>query len=149
LPSATDELDAIVEATASATNRIMDAADVIMEIVSHIPKDHADKITDAVTSIYESCTFQDITGQRVTKIVNVLKVVEQRLQKMVDAVSGDGAAPASAAAAIEVTQSDIDALFPDEAAVRAAKDASLLNGPAAPGEEKTQAEIDAIFSAGN
>lgn len=127
LPQATDELDAIVEATASATHRIMDAADVIMEIAGQAAAPESEKLNAAVMSIYEACTFQDITGQRVTKVVGVLKVIEQRLEAMVSALDGAALPPVVA----------------EEVAPTG--DASLLNGPAKRGEEKSQAEIDAIF----
>lgn len=154
LPKAADELDAIVEATAAATNQIMDASDIIMSLTAQMPKVAADKAVAAVTTIYEACSFQDITGQRVTKVIKVLKLIEERIEAMVQALDEgggsavapplqDGADPAESGA----SQSDIDQLFDAGSAGddRAARDAALLNGPAARGEEKSQDEIDAIF----
>lgn len=150
IPKATDELDAIVEATASATHRIMDAADVVMEVAGSLPKAESDKIMAAVTSIYEACTFQDITGQRVTKIVGVLKVIEERVDRMVGALGELDAAPAGTAPEAPVqqapppsSQADIDALFASPAA---APGGSTLEGPALPGKGSSQADVDAILS---
>lgn len=149
IPKATDELDAIVEATASATHRIMDAADVIMDAAGRMAGPDADKVNNAVTSIFEACTFQDITGQRVTKIVAVLKAIESRVDKMIEALGEFLPPPIEAEAAAEVasTQDDIDALFatgPSTAGEDGSK-GSLLHGPALPGQGATQADIDALF----
>jgi len=154
IPKATDELDAIVEATASATHRIMDAADVIMEVVGKLAKEDSDKAMAAVTSIYEACTFQDITGQRVTKVVNVLKVIEDRVDRIVSALNdvetSEGGTTVSATehTAASASQDDIDAMFADEVAKPALQgsEGSVLEGPALPGQGSSQDEIDAILS---
>jgi len=148
IPKATDELDAIVEATASATHRIMDAADVIMAITDHMPAAQAAQATAAVTSIYEACTFQDITAQRVTKVVSTLKVIESRIDKMI--LGLDGMAPNSDGLQDMPTserrsdqsssQKDIDALFPAEVPK------SVLEGPALPAHSRSQSEIDDLFN---
>ncbi|MGE3334654.1 MAG: protein phosphatase CheZ [Rhodospirillaceae bacterium] len=136
IPKATDELDAIVEATASATHTIMDAADVIMDLAGRLEKEQSDKAMAAVTSIYEACTFQDITGQRVTKVINVLKVIEDRIDKMVLALGE-----------LEpIDQAQIDDAVEEAVTDSAGGDRSTLNGPALPGQAKSQAEIDAILS---
>lgn len=142
LPKATDELDAIVEATAAATNRIMDAAEVVTDVAGRMSGEDSNKAMAAVTSIYEACTFQDITGQRVTKVINVLKVIEDRLDHMISAMGEIEASvpPAPTKQSNQpASQADIDAMF----AAPAGK--STLDGPALPGQAKTQAEIDALF----
>lgn len=153
IPNATDELDAIVEATAAATNRIMDAADVIMEMATRVGAQEGEKATAAATSIYEPCTFQDITGQRVSKVVNALRVIESRIDKMMAAPgeiedSAGGGAAAAAAAPVSSSQADIDSLFSsdDLAARQKVADAHLLNGPARPVQAPSQDNIDAMFS---
>ncbi|MDX2145453.1 MAG: chemotaxis protein CheZ [Rhodospirillaceae bacterium] len=145
LPKATDELDAIVQATSEATNRIMDAAEKISGVATELADPQASDLMNAVTSIYEACSFQDITGQRIAKVVTTLKVIEQRIERMVASLSGkpiesdgtdqlpDGWVTGQSA------QADIDALFGD-----ASKD-SLLHGPAAKGQGTSQADIDALF----
>ena len=65
--SASDELDAIVDATATATNTIMDASEEIESIIDHLDEDDRDKVLNSTTQIFEACGFQDITGQRITK----------------------------------------------------------------------------------
>ncbi|MHB1207173.1 MAG: protein phosphatase CheZ, partial [Rhodospirillaceae bacterium] len=128
LPTAADELDAIVAATAQATNTIMDAVDSISAA------GNSPEITDAVTKIYEACTFQDITGQRITKVIKVLKVIEERIDRLLIAVGGSEPLSLSAldaASSAGVDQDSIDALF--GTAEQDRSDARLLNGPQLPG----------------
>jgi len=124
LPKATDELDAIVKSTAEATNRIMDAAEVISGVADKIDAEGSGKLMDAVTSIYEACSFQDITGQRITK------VIESRIDQMIFSAGATGeiAVPVSAVSSPE-----------------SLSDAELLNGPALPGQGRSQEEIDALL----
>ncbi|MBL8628182.1 MAG: protein phosphatase CheZ [Rhodospirillaceae bacterium] len=129
LPKATDELDAIVEATAGATNRIMDAAEVFTDLSGRMTPEDADKAMNAVTSIYEACSFQDITGQRITKVVKTLKVIEARLEQMVASADLDGGV-----AATRLTSTKPEG------------DAALLNGPALPGQGHNQDDIDALLA---
>lgn len=144
ITKATDELDAIVEATASATHRIMDAADLIMDAASKLPNGQSDQIMASVTSIYEACTFQDITGQRVTKIVGMLKTIEERLDRMVAALAE------SDVMGVPTAPTKLDGPSSDNAFIesREESDARLLNGPALPGRAHSQADIDAIFADG-
>lgn len=130
LPKATDELDAIVKSTAEATNRIMDAAEMVSSVSDTLQGEGASKLMDAVTSIYEACSFQDITGQRITKVVSTLKVIESRIDQMIYSA---GEAGAFAPGVAEVCPSGEIC------------DADLLNGPALPGQGRSQAEIDALL----
>ena len=126
LPSATDELDAIVAATAEATGAILDAAEKLTAIGGGVPQAAGEQITEQVTRIFEACTFQDITGQRITKVVKTLKQIEAKVADLV-AAFGDAPAPARAGKA-------------------AAKgDAALLNGPQLPQSAASQSDIDALF----
>jgi chemotaxis protein CheZ len=136
LPKATDELDAIVAATADASTRIMDAADVLMDIAGRLPPEDADRAMNAVTSIFEACSFQDITGQRITKVVNTLKVIERRVDQM---ICSSGLESFDASAFVG------DMLPAADSAQDEPTDRDLLNGPALPGQAKTQEEIDALL----
>lgn len=125
--SATDELDAIVANTEQATGAILDAAEKIEGIASKLDVEPGMQIADAVTKIYEACNFQDITGQRISKVVNALKTIESKIESLVTAVGGVAAIPA------------------DDLAAEAARDAHLLNGPQLPANAKSQDEIDALL----
>lgn len=129
IPSATDELDAIVEATAEATGGILDAAENLEEIAVRATPEICDEITNVVTSIYEACNFQDITGQRITKVVQTLKAIEEKVGKLMESFSHP------AVADIQEIRSE-----------KRVGEAALLNGPALPSSSRDQADIDAIFS---
>ena len=133
LPKATDELDAIVAATADASTRIMDAGDVLMEMAGELPADKSEKMMNAVTSIFEACSFQDITGQRITKVVKTLKVIEDRIDQMLTS---------------ETSLPSLVAPEPLPASFGELSDEDLLNGPQLPGAGRSQAEIDALLGFG-
>jgi chemotaxis protein CheZ len=127
IPTATDELDAIVEATATATGAIMDACEQIEAIGAQAPETMQQALTEQVTSIYEACSFQDITGQRVTKVIKALKQIDEKIQKLVVAfgtMSSDQTPPT----ANVVTG-----------------DAALLNGPQLSGQGMDQDDIDKLL----
>lgn len=129
---ATDELDAIVKATESATGTILDCAETLEGLSGDVAPEHGKTITDVVTRIYEASSFQDLTGQRVTKVVNALKHIEIELDKIVK-VFGDELRKSVSAA--KMTKPD------DKRA-----DAALLNGPQLSGQGVSQAEIDALLA---
>ena len=89
LSSASVELDAIVIATEKATNTIMEAAEQIEKIGDEVGGEIAERILDATTQIYEACGFQDITGQRITKVVNAMQEIETKIDDLIG-VFGDG-----------------------------------------------------------
>jgi chemotaxis protein CheZ len=94
IPSATDELDAIVQHTAEATNEILDACERIEAIQAKVGKRNGAALGAEVTRIYEACSFQDITGQRIAKVVAALKAIERRI------AAATGGAPAEETEAV-------------------------------------------------
>lgn len=135
IPSATDELDAIVEHTAHATNEILDCCETLEQLQSELSGEAADKLQGAVTRIYEACSFQDITGQRIGKVVTALKAIEGRIASVVSAASGmpgPNAAPVPAAAPAQ-----------DNKRTEGEK---LANGPQLPGAGVSQSEIDRLLA---
>ena len=87
---ASQELSAVVSATEAATNTIMACAEELEEVVhelkSSLPEGyHADRVNDmndVIVRIYEACNFQDLTGQRITKVVRALAFIEERVDAM-------------------------------------------------------------------
>lgn len=139
IPSATDELDAVIGATEEATGRILDACEVFSEVSGKLPAEDAERTMTAVTEIYEACNFQDITGQRITKVVGTLKHIEDKIEQLLEAF-GAGVSTAKTAAAKQP---------PAEIKPKAAgdkPDADLLNGPQLPGNANSQEDIDAILA---
>jgi chemotaxis protein CheZ len=131
LPKAADELDAIVGSTEEATNGILQAMELLESLTDKMPAEVAEQVTNAVTQVYESCNFQDITGQRITKVVKTLKHIEDRVEKLV-AAFGD-----------EIHKYREG--HPREEQQKTA-DEQLLNGPQLPDEAGKQAEIDALLA---
>ncbi len=83
IPFATDELDAIVEHTATATNAILTSCETLDAVAGSLSGESAAQLQDATTRIYEACSFQDITGQRITKVVTTLKAIEAKVAQIV------------------------------------------------------------------
>lgn len=134
IPLATDELDAIVAHTEEATGAILDCAEKIEEVAKSIDKEAAAALEDCVTRIYEACNFQDITGQRINKVVKTLKHIEERVNFVVVALgSEDGAAPEAKKKKTEPSSQEVG-------------DSDLLNGPQMPEEAFSQDDIDALLA---
>lgn len=130
--SATEELDAIVSSTERATSDILATAERIFALASDLPAEleHVGgEITSHATDIMTHCSFQDLTGQRITKVVNTLRYLEQRVAAMVDIWGVDDQTRAAAANPADERP-----------------DAHLLNGPSRPGEGRTQDEIDQLLA---
>jgi chemotaxis regulatin CheY-phosphate phosphatase CheZ len=135
--AATNELDAIVSACERATSDILNAAERISEIAHEdVPgRDAAAlaaEIDRHVTEILTACSFQDITGQRTTKVVNTLRYIEMRIDSMIQIWGIDGESQPMA--------------LPEDI-VDPRNDSHLLNGPALDGGVR-QEDVDAFFAGG-
>ncbi len=136
LPEASDQLSAIVGATEQATNEIFEAVESIEALASTMAPEQAERITEAVTRVYEACSFQDITGQRISKVVTALQNVETRVDALLHAFGQEGAAAANGTPAEESAATKPGAR-PDE---------DLMHGPALPGEANSQEDVDALLA---
>jgi chemotaxis protein CheZ len=128
IPTATDELDAIVGATEVATNAILDAAERLEGLAPLLDEDVANRLGEITTTIYESCNFQDLTGQRITKVVKMLKAIEQKVDTLVNAFGAEVKDTAPAPKKEVLTDED------------------LLNGPQLPTTAADQDEIDRLLA---
>ncbi|HEX9466629.1 MAG TPA: protein phosphatase CheZ [Alphaproteobacteria bacterium] len=128
LPTATDELDAIVAATAEATGSILDSAEKLSATAQGLDPAVGDQVIEQVTRIFEACTFQDITGQRITKVVKTLKQIDVKVGELVRAFGGTGRLGKGTAGGPKLKG-----------------EAALLNGPQLPEKGASQAEIDTYF----
>jgi len=132
IPGAHDELDAIVAATEEAAGIIMDAADTVGELAGDVDEKASEKLLDVSTQLFEASSFQDLTGQRITKISGTLKHLEERLSVLADAIGDDYVEP------------EEDIAKDDEGV--AVDDTDLLHGPQLEGEGNSQEEIDALLA---
>ncbi len=136
LVAVTNELDAIVTATERATHGILEGAEKIDNLATQLKAQAgdnfagriADEISETVVALFEQCNFQDITGQRITKVCNTLQYIEDRVNKMIE---------------IWGAENFLDLPTPPE--VKVDEDRKLLNGPALENQGISQADIDALF----
>ena len=140
LPTAADELDAIVQSTETAANTILDAVEKIEAVTAEVPPEAAEKLTTATMAIYEGCNFQDLTGQRISKVVRTLKQIETRINALI-------AAFGSELREMGAVEPESGGAAPDQSAETAEPvDAGLLNGPQHPDTAASQDEIDALLA---
>lgn len=135
----TGELGAVVGGTEQATQQILEAAEAIDQAASALTKvQSADQqarlsedILEKVVAIFEACNFQDLTGQRISKVMNTMKFIEHHINVMMDIWGGVDA---------------IKAVSPGIVDDRVG-DARLLNGPKLDGDQghASQDDIDALF----
>ena len=130
IDEAREELYSVVNATEAATSDILAAAERIQETAWRMREQGIDaRLCDALdartTDIYTACSFQDLTGQRTRKVIQVLRYLESRIQAMVD-LWGAGAPQHGHGLS--------------ESGERA-----LLSGPARPGEGLAQVDVDRLM----
>jgi chemotaxis protein CheZ len=125
ITDASQHLDEVIRATEQATTGIMDGADKIRAAAAGIGGEKEKILNDVVNAIYDACNFQDITGQRITKVIKLLESIETRIGKLNELFGTEE---------------------PAETAAGPISDKDLLNGPQLPGKAASQAEIDALFA---
>ena len=131
-----EQLDAIVGSTRDATDVIMDSLEKNGDVVGKLKevitdKDHVALLTQVLdnnNAVFEACAFQDLTGQRVTKIIKSVTYVEARVNTLMEIwgrkeldrikIEPDG----------ELTEDEI-----------------LLHGPQLKADAISQDEIDKLF----
>jgi chemotaxis regulatin CheY-phosphate phosphatase CheZ len=131
---ATEELDSIVQATETATSDILAAAEQIQEIAwtlreQGLEAEACDLLDGKATDVYTACSFQDLTGQRTRKVIQVLHYLEGRINAMIRIWGLDGAMAAEAAETERARSGEV----------------GLLAGPAKPGHGLDQADIDVVM----
>jgi chemotaxis protein CheZ len=82
-----EELQEVVRHTEEATNTIMDHADAVMAAGAEEKIDPA-KLSEHAMGILEACSFQDITGQRIKKVLQIVEQLELRIDRIVDLLGG-------------------------------------------------------------
>src|SRR5450755_4100641 len=133
------ELGAVVGGTEQATQQILEAAESIDQAAAALSKVTSpdqqkilsEEIQERVVSIFEACNFQDLTGQRINKVMTTMKFIENHITVMMDIWGGVDAIKAHAPAILDTREGD----------------ARLLNGPNLEGDigHASQDDIDALF----
>lgn len=134
IPSATDQLDEVIGATEDATNKIMDCCDAINAIAGKQSIPTQQELTEQVTKIYEACNFQDITGQRITKVVRTLKHIDGQVTLLLKALDDAG---------FQIEKNE--GLVGLNVSKATDSEKHLLNGPQAADTAIKQDDIDKLF----
>jgi chemotaxis protein CheZ len=134
------ELDAVVAGTELATQNILKAAEDIDQLASTMSsllkgeyaQGLAQDMRDQVVRIFEACNFQDLTGQRISKVLSTLNFIEDHITRM------------------QGIWSILERMEPSASPVaqeKSSPDSKLLNGPKLAGDagHSTQADIDRLF----
>jgi chemotaxis protein CheZ len=133
------ELGAVVGGTEQATQQILEATEAIDNAATALSKNTSpdqqkllsEEIQERVISIFEACNFQDLTGQRISKVMSTMKFIENHITVMMEIWGGVDAIKAHAAPIVDTREGD----------------AKLLNGPKLDGDvgHASQDDIDALF----
>lgn len=127
IPGASLELDAVVRDTERATETIMSEAETLLAMEPNDLGAYKSEVDAAMTRIFEACSFQDLTGQRIKKVISTLRHIEERVSQFAGALG-----------------------VKDKGASETAEDVrnrdQLLNGPAIGGPTTSQDDIDAMFA---
>ncbi len=126
IPEVGKELSEVVLATESATNSIMGAAEAVLAAEDCDEASYRQMVSDQMMVIFEACSFQDITGQRINKVVETIEVIEERINILCDMMDDQ-----QRTGEVVLTESE-----------KARQDA-LLTGPTSNGVD--QSAIDAMF----
>ena len=134
------ELGAVVGGTEQATQQILEAVEAIDQAATALSKNISpdqqkllsEEIQERVVAIFEACNFQDLTGQRISKVMNTMKFIEKHIIEMMDIWGGVDAIKAHAVPIVDTREGD----------------AKLLNGPKLEGDvgHASQDDIDALFN---
>ena len=143
-PRATRELDAIADGAERATRQILDAAEEIEDVASTLAASVqrkqaqalAQDIHDHVIRIFEACNFQDLSGQRIAKVLATLAFVEDHVARMMDIWGASAALRDEAKAASALPNNRIEPRI------------ETMHGPRLDGDpgHASQADVDKLFA---
>ena len=117
------ELEAVMQGSEQATQKILAAAEEIDQAANNLSaalkhdseQGLAQDIRDRVIAIFEACNFQDLTSQRVAKVMASLDRIDQQIAHTLDELARDAAPPMHgprlAGDRGHVSQSDVDSMF--------------------------------------
>jgi chemotaxis protein CheZ len=162
IPQATDQLEEIIESTEKAANRIMDNLETMerhteeMKSIlaglkpvlvngrkgsprfKHIIESAEQRLEENLTLIgdsFEQMSFQDLTGQRIKRTIDLVNLMEERLRKTLLSFG------------IKITEKNRNpGISGDELSSTVEKKLSKLSGPQRAGEGMNQADIDKLLA---
>ena len=131
IPAAGQELDAVVKATEAASNTIMECAEAVLASDASDPAAFKAMVDQQMLIIFEACSFQDIAGQRIAKVVGTLEHIEARVERFTAAMR---------------TRDTGRFVSAEERAGAERRERLLLNGPQLPGRGNAQGEVDGLLA---
>ncbi|MBX3519380.1 MAG: protein phosphatase CheZ [Xanthobacteraceae bacterium] len=132
IPAAGQELAAVVSSTEGATNEIMAIAENVMSAEASDLSDYKAFVDKEMMAIFETCAFQDLTGQRISRVVKTLEHIEARVSRF---------------ATYTGVQDEAGHANEAEAEAAARREKLLLHGPSIADEGNTQPDIDRLLAA--
>ncbi|MBI3433884.1 MAG: protein phosphatase CheZ [Proteobacteria bacterium] len=131
IPAAGLELSAIVQATETASNTIMECAEALMAANAKDPAAYKALVEEKMLVIFEACSFQDLTGQRIAKVVETLQHIEERVARFASVMQAK----------------DLDGFMSDTERSRdERRQRLLLNGPQLAGHGIDQSSVDTLLA---
>ena len=127
---ASAEIDAIIKELDDSFNAILDAAEKIDELADGATEAVAEQIRDSVGFLYTSSGVQDIAGQRLTRIRQLVEEIAELPGQSEPDTERE-----------RDKSSEIEEKYEDGSA----SERDLLNGPQLPGSAASQQEVDALF----
>ncbi len=118
-----NELEAVMQDSEQATQKILAAAEEIDQAANNLSaalKDNSEQglaqdIRDRVIAIFEACNFQDLTSQRVAKVMASLGRIEQQITRTLGELAREGEPPMHGPRLDDdhghASQSEVDSLF--------------------------------------
>lgn len=131
IPSAGQELAAVVNSTEGATNEIMAIAEKVLSADASDPAAYKAFIDGEMMALFETCAFQDLTGQRISRVVKTLEQIEERVSRFANY-------------ARVADQSGFSSMKEAEDAERRSR--LMLNGPSIAGDGNRQIDIDRLLA---
>lgn len=126
IPGATVELGEVVKSVEEAANIILDTTEAIQNVAASLAdKNIQNQIMEHTTKIFEACNFQDLTGQRIKKVMTTLEYIEKAVHKILSL--------------------PIAKLGKSQKNSNEGQQDSLLNGPQISGQAPSQDDIDKLF----
>ena len=123
IPEAISELREIGKLNEYSVNLIMEKTESLM--------DQDDALDDAM-EILQACSFQDIAGQRLAKVTELLETLEERFHHLVHETG---------------VEDSLEAMGEEELEAERRRKELILHGPQLTGDGVSQDDIDALMGA--
>ena len=123
------ELEEVVNATEQATQKVLASAEEIDQLANNLIAALQGKfeqglvkdIQDLVVRIFEACNFQDLSGQRIAKVLSTLNFIQDHVSRVLEELRKPSAARRDGAQLLHglrlvsddghLSQTDVDELF--------------------------------------